>query len=117
LNLTKLDILDGLKEIKVAIAYKVNGEKLESFPGEMYSNPLGIFLTKNYTADLNALSQAEPVYETFPGWSSPTTKLTKFHELPAEAKSYIAFIEEFVGVKVDYVGVGPGREHMLTRTP
>jgi len=100
LNLTKLDILDGLKEIKVAIAYKVDGEELESFP-----------------ADLNTLSQAEPVYETFPGWSSPTTKLTRFHELPAEAKSYITFIEEFVGVKVGYVGVGPGREHMLTRTP
>lgn len=98
LNLTKLDILDGLKELKIAVAYKFEGQELESFP-----------------ADLNVLAQVEPVYKTFPGWSSPTTKLTEYSQLPEETKSYIAFIEEFVGVKVDYIGVGPGREHMLKK--
>lgn len=98
LNLTKLDILDGLKELKIAVAYKVDGVELESFP-----------------ADLDVLAKVEPVYKTLPGWSSPTTKLTEFSQLPVEANNYIAFIEEYIGVSVDYIGVGPGREHMLKR--
>ena len=99
LNLTKLDILDGLKELKIAVAYKVDGEELESFP-----------------ADLNTLANVEPVYKTLSGWTEPTTKLTEYDQLPKEAKEYIAFIEEFIGVSVDWVGVGPGREHMLHRS-
>ncbi|KAI5778225.1 Adenylosuccinate synthetase [Geopyxis carbonaria] len=98
LNLTKLDILDGLPELQVAVGYEVDGQELESFP-----------------ADLNILAQVKPIYKTFKGWSSPTTKLTQYEELPAEAKAYIAFIEEFIGVKISYIGVGPGREHMLKR--
>ncbi|KAI5854390.1 Adenylosuccinate synthetase [Tricharina praecox] len=98
LNLTKLDILDGLKELQIAVAYKVDGVELESFP-----------------ADLNTLAKVEPVYKTMPGWTEPTTKLTEYDQLPKEAKEYIAFIEEFIGVRVDWVGVGPGREHMLYR--
>jgi len=97
-NITKLDILDGLKELKVAVAYKVGSEELVSFP-----------------ADLTVLAKVEPIYKTFPGWTTPTTKLTQIDQLPEEAKTYIAFVEEFVGVKVDYIGVGPGREHMLRR--
>ncbi|TGZ85636.1 Adenylosuccinate synthetase [Ascodesmis nigricans] len=98
LNLTKLDILDGLKELQVAVAYEVDGKEIDSFP-----------------ADLNILAKCKPVYKTFKGWSEPTTKLTNYSELPQEAKDYIAFIEEFIGVKINYIGVGPGREHMLTK--
>jgi adenylosuccinate synthase len=98
LNLTKLDILDDLKELRVAVGYQVDDRLLESFP-----------------ADLNLLAKVVPVYKTFPGWSTPTTKLTEYQQLPKEAKEYISFIEEFVGVKIDYIGVGPGREHMLKR--
>ncbi|KAL7273980.1 Adenylosuccinate synthase [Rhizina undulata] len=98
LNLTKLDILDGLPEIKVAVAYKLDGVELPSFP-----------------ADLNVLEKVEPVYKTFPGWSTPTTKLTSYEQLPVEAKNYIDFVEKFVGVKIGNIGVGPGREHMLTK--
>jgi adenylosuccinate synthase len=99
LNVTKLDILDGLKELKVAVGYKVDGEELASFP-----------------ADLNILARAEPVYKIFPGWTAPTTGLTQWDQLPEEAKVYIKFIEDFIGVQVDYIGVGPGREHMLKRS-
>ncbi|RPB04197.1 Adenylosuccinate synthetase [Choiromyces venosus 120613-1] len=98
LNLTKLDILDGLKEIKVAVGYRVDGEELESFP-----------------ADLTTLERVEPIYRIFPSWSTPTTKATSWDQLPVEAREYIEFIEEFVGVKVEHVGVGPGREHMCTK--
>ena len=97
-NITKLDILDGLQQIKIATAYKVDGEELDSFP-----------------ADLSILARVEPVYKTMPGWLAPTTGLTDYAQLPQEAKDYIAFIEAFVGVRVAYVGVGPGREHMLSR--
>lgn len=96
LNLTKLDILDGLPEIKVAVGYEVDGVELESFP-----------------ADLNVLAQVKPVYKTLRGWKEPTTGLTKWDQLPVEAKEYIKFMEEYVGVPVKFVGVGPGREHML----
>ena len=96
LNLTKLDILDGLKEIKVAVGYEVEGVEIESFP-----------------ADLNILAKCVPVYKTLAGWKEPTTGMTKWNELPTEAKAYIKFIEEFVSVPVKWVGVGPGREHML----
>lgn len=97
LNITKLDILDGLPEIQVCIAYKYEGEILDYFP-----------------ADLEVLQKVEPVYKTFRGWDK-STGLTKYEELPEAAKEYIAFIEEFVGVKVEYIGVGPAREHMLIK--
>ncbi|CUS15832.1 unnamed protein product [Tuber aestivum] len=98
LNLTKLDILDGLKEIKVAVGYRVDGEELESFP-----------------ADLTILERVEPIYRIFPGWSTPTAKTTSWDQLPVEAREYVQFIEEFVGVGVEHIGVGPGREHMCTK--
>ncbi|KAG0642078.1 Adenylosuccinate synthetase [Tuber brumale] len=98
LNLTKLDILDGLKEIKVAIGYRVDGEELESFP-----------------ADLTILERVEPIYRIFPGWPTPTAKATSWDQLPIEAREYVQFIEEFLGVKIEQVGVGPGREHMCTK--
>jgi len=98
LNLTKLDILDGLKEIKVAVGYRVDGEELESFP-----------------ADLTMLERVEPIYRIFPGWSTPTTKATSWDQLPVEAREYVQFVEEFVGVKIEHVGVGPSREHMCTK--
>ncbi|KAG0129584.1 Adenylosuccinate synthetase [Tuber indicum] len=98
LNLTKLDILDGLKEIKVAVGYRVDGEELESFP-----------------ADLTILERVEPIYRIFPGWPTPTAKATSWDQLPTEAREYVQFIEEFVGVKIEHIGVGPGREHMCTK--
>jgi adenylosuccinate synthase len=98
LNLTKLDILDGLKEIKVAVGYRVDGEELESFP-----------------ADLTILERVEPIYRIFPGWPTPTAKATSWDQLPTEAREYVQFIEGFVGVKIEHIGVGPGREHMCTK--
>ena len=98
LNLTKLDVLDSFKEIKVAVAYKHLGATLESFP----ANP-------------EMLTQVEVVYETLPGWEKPTTGAKAWYDLPANARKYIEFIEEFVGVKVKWIGVGPAREHMIMR--
>lgn len=100
LNLTKLDILDNFSEIKVAVAYEdpVTGEELPSFP-----------------ADLNLLETVKIKYKTFKGWQKPTTGAKSFYDLPVAAREYVQFIEEFVGVKVAYIGTGPGREAMITR--
>lgn len=99
LNITKLDVLDQLEELKVAVGYKHKGKLLESFP-----------------EDLHVLEQVECVYETLPGWKSDTTKITEYADLPENAKKYIAFIEKFLDTPVQWVGVGPGRSHMLSKS-
>ena len=98
LNFTKLDILDDFDELKVAVAYKHEGEQLPSFPGT-----------------LAVLSNVEPVYKTFPGWKSPTTGVNTYQGLPENARKYIEFVEEFTGVSVKWIGTGPAREAMITR--
>jgi len=97
-NLTKLDILDNFDEIKVAVAYKVDGEEMPTFP-----------------ATLAALSKVEPIYKTFPGWKSETTGINTYSALPENARKYIEFVEEFTGVGIKWIGTGPGREAMITR--
>ncbi|KAF2121749.1 adenylosuccinate synthetase-like protein [Lophiotrema nucula] len=98
INLTKLDVLDDFDELKVATSYSYSGQPLDGFP-----------------ADLEQLSKVEVHYETLPGWKQSTTGATSFYDLPANARKYIEFIEQFTGVKVKWIGVGPAREHMITR--
>lgn len=98
INLTKLDVLDQLKEIKVAVAYKVNGKTLTTFP-----------------EDLNVVEKVEVVYETLPGWNTPITDCKTYEDLPENAKKYIEFIENYLNVKVEWIGVGPGRESMVVK--
>jgi adenylosuccinate synthase len=98
LNLTKLDILDDFDEILVGTAYRVDGQVLPAFP-----------------ADLSVLEKVEVVYETLPGWKSPTVGLRRWDDLPENAKKYILFIEKSVGVPIKYVGTGPGQENMIIR--
>jgi adenylosuccinate synthase len=97
LNLTKLDVLTGFKEIEVCTGYKLNGVELTSFP--------------SHAEDL---SNVECVNKKFPGWSECIAKCRKFEDLPCAARSYVKFIEEFVGVKIAWIGVGPDREDMIT---
>jgi len=98
LNLTKLDVLDSLAEIKVAVKYTVNGEELPGFP-----------------ADLCELAKVEVSYVTLPGWQTPITSITSFDTLPENCKKYVMFIEEFLNIPIEWVGVGPGRESMLKK--
>lgn len=98
LNITKLDVLDSFKEIKVAVAYHYNGKKLESFP-----------------EDLIKLGKVEVEYVTLPGWEQDISKITDYNDLPENAKKYLQFIENFLDVPVKWVGVGPARESMLTK--
>ncbi|KAF2641449.1 Adenylosuccinate synthetase [Massarina eburnea CBS 473.64] len=98
INLTKLDVLDDFDEIKIATSYSYEGQPLEGFP-----------------ASRKKLAGVEVHYETLPGWKKPTTGAKSFYDLPAQARQYVEFIEKFVGVKVRWIGVGPARDHMISR--
>jgi adenylosuccinate synthase len=93
--ITKLDVLDNLKEIKVCTAYRHNGELLSEVP-----------------LDLAELSHVEPVYETWPGWMSDTTGTTTFEALPQKAQEYLHFIA--TDLKVDICIVSTGAKRMET---
>ncbi len=98
LALTKLDVLDGLDEIQVCTDYRWKDKTISEFP-----------------ADLKLLSECEPVYETLPGWSRPTSGVRRFAELPAEARRYIARLEEVSGVPVAIVSTGSERSDTIIR--
>jgi len=98
LIVTKLDVLDEMKTIKVCVAYRVHGEIMDSMPPE------------------NALMEKiEPVYEELPGWATPTAGITTYDELPKEAKAYIAFLEQKTGVEIGCVSTGPERRQTIVR--
>ena len=92
LAITKLDILDHYDSLKVCVAYKVNGNVLTDMP-----------------SDTEDIAKAAPVYETYPGWKSPTTSATRLEELPDAAQKYLKKIAELVGSDIGVVSVGPNR--------
>ena len=100
--LTKLDVLDGLGDIKVCTHYKSeDGELLDEFP-----------------LDLEVYSSCEPVYKTLPGWKVDISQMTDFSELPETAKSYVEYIAAETGVQIKMVSVGTRRRqtiHLITR--
>ena len=101
LVVAKLDILDNFDEIKLCVAYELDGERVWDFPG-----------------NAALLERCKPIYETHPGWHSPTSKLRKLEDLPRNARSYLDRVEELVGVPIDIVSTGPHRdEAMVVRDP
>lgn len=100
--LTKLDVLDGLQEVKICTAYRLpDGRVVESTP----------LAAENWEG-------IEPIYETMPGWSESTFGVKVFDKLPEAARRYIKRIEEVTGVPVDIVSTGPDRsETMILRDP
>lgn len=66
-------------------------------------------------ADLEVLAKVEVVYETLPGWQTSIASTTSFEELPENCQKYISFIETFLKVPVEWIGVGPGRESMIRK--
>ncbi|MCX7828998.1 MAG: adenylosuccinate synthase [Thermanaerothrix sp.] len=96
--LTKLDVLSGLEQIKVAVEYRIDGESTGYFP-----------------TDHRMLSVAEPVYKTLKGFTEDISGCQSFDDLPKAAKDYVAFVEEFCGVPVVLLGVGPAREATIIR--
>ncbi|WP_026917531.1 adenylosuccinate synthase [Gordonia shandongensis] len=96
--LTKLDVLSGIEEIPVCVAYEVDGERVEEWP-----------MTQT------GIHHAKPIFETLPGWSEDISGCRDFAELPANAQDYILRLEELSGAHMSCIGVGPGREQTIVR--
>jgi adenylosuccinate synthase len=90
--LTKLDVLDGLKEIKVCVGYELDGKRLDYLP-----------------ASMGAQAAVTPVYETLEGWSETTAGARSWSELPAQAVKYVRYIEELIGAPVAMLSTSPER--------
>src|SRR5437763_3768199 len=96
LAVTNLDGLDGIDRIRVCIAYRLNGKRLDVPP-----------------SDAAQLENCEPVYRTFPGWNESTQSAKKFSELPSNARSYVRAIAELTGAPLRIVSVGPTRNETI----
>lgn len=94
--ITKLDVLDTLPEVKIATAYRIDGELRAAFPSGAWE-----------------LERAEPVYETLPGWQTPTTEAHTLSDLPKNARAYLDRVEELVGVPIAIVSVGARRSQVI----
>ena len=92
LFITKLDVLSGLEELKLCVGYKDNDEVITDYPFNQ-----------------NVLNTAEPVYETFNGWTDDISTVKSFEDLPNNAQSYIKAIEAFIEVPITFISVGPER--------
>lgn len=100
INITKLDVLSGLDEIKMGVSYSLDGKLL----------PKGFMPSL-----LEDFGRVKVNFETFKGWKSDISKCRTFEELPPNAQVYIKRIEQLVGVPVSWIGVGPGRDDMATK--
>ncbi len=98
LALTKLDVLDGVPELRICTGYRSNGRVLTEFP-----------------ADLRVFATAEPVYETVPGWTRPTKGARRFADLPPEAQHYIGRLERLTGVPCAIISTGSERADTIVR--
>ncbi len=96
LVITKLDVLDELKEIPVCIGYKINGKPTDEIP-----------------AEASGWDKIECVYRTMPGWSTPTKGITEYGKLPKVAQEYLEFIAKETGARIAMVSTGPGREETI----
>jgi len=99
LMLTKMDILSGLKELKLATAYEIDGERHEYPP-----------------VTNEQLQRAKPLYETMPGWSEDISNCRRFSDLPAAAQNYIERVAELCELPIDMVSVGPERDQLVMKT-
>ena len=94
--LTKLDVLTGLKEIPICVAYDVDGEHHDDMP-----------------TDQAAFAAAKPIYETMPGWDEDISDCHSFDELPATCQAYVKRLEELSGCRISAIGTGPQRDHVI----
>jgi adenylosuccinate synthase len=96
LCITKLDVLDGLSELKLCVGYQLDGEFTDILP-----------------MGADEIARCVPVYETLPGWSESSVGLTRYEELPANARKYLERIQETTGVPIHMVSTSPDRDHTI----
>ena len=96
LCITKLDVLDGLPEIRVCVGYRLAGQTADILP-----------------LDADDIMACEPIFETLPGWSASSFGCTQWSQLPANARAYLERIQALIGAPIDMVSTGPDREHTI----
>ena len=99
LVITKLDVLSGIPTLKIATKYKTEDGKIIDY----------------FTSSTTKLYKYEPIYEELEGWTEDITKVRSYDELPQNAKKYIEFIENYLGINVYLVSVGPERSQNIIR--
>jgi len=95
--LTKLDVLTGMEEVPVCVAYDVDGVRHDEMP-----------MTQS------EFSRAVPIYETFPGWDEDISRARTLDDLPRNARDYVAVLEAMINAPISAIGVGPGRDETIT---
>lgn len=95
LAITKLDVLDGLPELKICTAYRIDDKVVDHVP------------------DTYNMARADPIYETWPGWHEPTRHVRRWADLPQAAKAYLDRISELAATPLQYISVGPGRDQLI----
>ncbi|HVY08068.1 MAG TPA: adenylosuccinate synthase [Burkholderiales bacterium] len=96
LCITKLDVLDGVEDLQVGVGYRLEGERIDILP-----------------SGADALAHCEPIYEEIPGWTQSTVGITRYEDLPANARNYLKRIEQACGVPVDMISTGPDRDETI----
>ena len=96
LIITKLDVLDTLEEIPACVGYECEGTRLEEFPPQA-----------------EALAKVRPIYRNFPGWKQSTFGLTRYADLPQQARAYLEFIQDHMGIEISLISTGPEREQTI----
>ncbi len=96
LCITKMDCLNTFKNIELATTYKINGKETQNLPYDLGED-------------------IEPQYTSMKGWNQDINSIRDFDEMPKEVKDYIAFLEEYLGVPVDMLSTGPGREELIIK--
>lgn len=96
--LTKLDVLTGLEQIPVCVAYDVDGTRFDEVP-----------------VNQTDFHHAKPIYESFPGWSEDISKARTFDELPQNAQDYVLTLEKMSNTRISVIGVGPARDQVIVR--
>jgi len=96
LSLMMMDVISKIPEVKICVAYELDGERITNFP-----------------CDADDLRRVKPVYETYAGWDTDLTNTTSYDEFPQAAKDYVTRIAELIGVPVEVVSVGPDRAQTI----
>jgi adenylosuccinate synthase len=98
--ITRLDILGVLPQLKICVAYRLDGQTIDYFPGSVA-----------------VLARCQPVYEELPGWQAPISDIRDYDQLPLEARQYVARLEELISCPVNLISVGSGREQTIEKIP
>jgi adenylosuccinate synthase len=96
LAITKLDVLDELEEIKVCVAYKINGQACDHFP-----------------SNAREFAHCQPIYESLPGWQQSTSDCRSLEDLPKQALDYLKFLAELMRVPIAIVSLGASRDQTI----